>query len=227
MTPRQLRLVRLGIGLFLPALLFGCALPPATRRDAYELDLAGPTLMSRVENGYELKNRHVRLVIDENTGDVSFWGDAAGGANLVPRGVVARAVITAEPHARSNPPQGYVEQRDEQTWQYIGEDPEGFGWRKIYCLDSDALYVTCLVQNLRDQPIAIRIEVKPGFEAAGLTSPGPLTLQVQTDRHVATLHAFNQGAVPQSDDSLTSDPHELKPAERISFTMGWALLCTP
>src|SRR5690606_31887603 len=106
----------------------------------------GPTTLARVSGGYELRNRLIRVVIDETHGDVLYWGAPDGSQNLVASPGSAVAVRGADHPTGST--QGYIEKRDDQTWQYIGEDATGqVGWRKIYCLDGHSLLATYIVQN--------------------------------------------------------------------------------
>src|SRR5207302_682496 len=54
--------------------------PPPSVPEQYP---AGPTLMSRVDGGFELRNRRVRAVIDERTGNLVYWGNDEARRNLL------------------------------------------------------------------------------------------------------------------------------------------------
>ena len=176
----------------------------------------GPTVMRKVEGGYELANRRLRLVIDEKTGDVSYFGTPDGHRNLI---TAITLQLARQPAAT---PDGYVEKRDDQTWQYLGDTLTGIRWRKIYCLNYDAVDVTCLVENRTRDPIDTAIAVRARF-ADGQP------IHESADRHeqkigdvTVRLQAFNEGR-PEKPDwaTLIGDAKTLQPNERIGITMEW------
>src|ERR1700744_5078587 len=118
--------------LFMLGLLSACA---AQKPETYAYDLPGPTKAERIPSGYSLQNKHLQVVIDSVSGDVVYFGKPDQKLNLLDQPV--RIVND-----------GYVEARDEQTWQYMGEDAKNhFTWRKIYCLDGDHLNISILCKN--------------------------------------------------------------------------------
>jgi hypothetical protein len=182
--------------------------------------ITGPAVLAKVQGGYELRNRWQRVVIDEQSGDVAFWGPVGSDRNLLLQpGIIARLEDAPDTTIA-----GYVEKRDDQTWQYIGEDSDGVGWRKIYCLEEESLYVTYIVQNLRKEPRTLRIALRPNFAGMRMSQPGPDTLAGRNAFGEVSLLAFNVTRQPATQPSyLLSDEHTLKPGERISFTTEWRL----
>ncbi len=176
--------------------------------------------MSRVEGGYELRNRWVRAVVDDCSGDVTYWGAADGQRNLLmPPGILLR--LDGSPDVV---PDGYVEKRDDQTWQFLGKDSADIGWRKIYCLEGESLFVSCLLQNLRGEPRTVRIVMLPNFAAMRMTNRRSDLLEGRNAFGQVRMQTFNltqSGDDPA--DRLVSDEHTLKPQERISFTTEWRL----
>jgi hypothetical protein len=226
----------------LAGLCWSCSTPkpePAAAT-ASPLDLPGPTLMTKVADGYELMNRHIRLVIDEKTGDAIHWGSADGSIDVL-HGRPMRSWLSDSGVAT---PDGYVEKRDDQTWQYIGEDkPSGIGWRRTYCLDGEHAYVTFLIQNQRPGEVTTAIGLLPTdppsfgpgdvvwqpdqYEAT--TSPVAggvgVTLRAFNERHPSSwAELFGEAATrPAVSPLIVSDLHHLKPGERISWTMDWSI----
>jgi hypothetical protein len=208
------------------AFLTGCA--PARRddADAFKLDLPGPTLAARVPEGYELKNRHIRVVIDDKSGDVAYWGSVDGARNLLTAQPVR--IIELGPGATfiESHSVGYVEARDDQTWQYLGEDDANkIGWRKIYCLNGDDLNISLLSQNRGEaRMVCFGLSGGNDFEPA-------LVKQIPDTEHflgrsafgTVQFHGFNENhnqlAMPPF--LLVADAHLLRPGERISWTMQW------
>jgi hypothetical protein len=183
----------------------------------------GATELARVPAGYELRNRDVRVVIDEHTGDVVTWGTPTQSRNTVagPRGV--HVAIAGLPDV---PPAGYVEKRDDQTWQFFGPDANGVTWRKVYNLDHDSLLVSFVIQNDRPVPLPAAVQV-----IADLTD---LRVAVHTAEQftgtggygTVTLHGWNvahTGPPPQLPVLLQSDTFTLKPGEREGYTTEWRL----
>lgn len=186
---------------------------------------AGPALMRKVAGGYELKNRHIRAVIADDTGNLIYWGRSGIDRNLLmkPGASVHLAGISAAPM------HGYIEKRDDQTWQFIGEDDQQVGWRKIYCLDGDSLLISILVQNRRDQPLDATIEFQAPFAGVRIIQHGRDVYEAQTGFGTIHLQAYNEfpstaPAVPLP-VVLMSDGHTLQSQERISFTTEWK--CIP
>jgi len=185
-------------------LLLTCA---ENRSGPFAVNFAGPTLTTRAADGYALANRHARFAIDAVSGDVCFAGQD-GGKNELLAAVRYFAAVGGEP--RLSACDGYVEFRDDQTWQYFGEDAaNGLGWRKIYCLDGDRLNVSCLVTNRQTNPVRVKLFLQTAnFRIAGQ----PVTLQ--------TFNETNHDATPPP-YALASDWQDLQPGQRMSWTMSW------
>ncbi len=189
------------------------------------LDLPGPTLASRTLRGYELRNRHVVITIDPNSGDVISWkltGLTTGfeASLLIEVDVRAASVAATTQSARSV---GYIEARDDQTWQYIGDDAaNGLRWRRIYCLDGDRLNVSSIVQNLRKEPITITQFLHGTMNPPGI-STGAEQFTATNQMVSVSLHAYNEfhDQPARSGAWLCSDTLKLQPGERISWTMTW------
>jgi len=176
-------------------MLSGCA----SSMESVQSDF-GPAHMEKKAGGYNLRNRRITATIDEQTGQLSF-----------------ASIVTSLPFTKSNclfstgedstPVGGYVESRDAETWQYIGQSKDGkFGWRIVYCLYYDQLNVTYIVQNKSREPITGHII---------LQHVSPVPVQVFNE---------DQSVNPrQSDGSLRSDERTLQPDERINMATRWTL----
>jgi hypothetical protein len=217
-------------------LLCSCATPrPAATRpavpiapqpittDIYGDTLAGPTLMKKVPGGYQLSNRLYRIVIDEQTGDVTFWGYVNEARNMIfRRGIYLR--LTGLPDVS---PQGYVEMRDEQTWQFFGEDANHIIWRKIYCLEGDSLFVSVLIQNNRALPLETSIQIDGDLIGLVISHHDPELFTGRGGYGGVTLQGFNELPSPASQPALPvliqSDQFHLKPQERQGYTSRWAI----
>jgi hypothetical protein len=182
-----------------------------------------------------LKNRHVRVVIDEKTGDAIHWGLADGSCDVLDGWPLQSWLSICGVVA----PDGYIEKRDDQTWQYLGEDKaNGIGWRRTYCLEGDRLYVTFLIQNNRAYSIDTIGGLTPKAILGTWPSEGhwrPDTYEGATPLAHVHLQAYNEkhphdwptlsgsATRPTTLPILLSDLHHLKPGDRISWTMQWTL----
>ena len=178
--------------------------------------------MARVANGYELKNDRVRVVIADKTGDVIFWGTPTGRNLLLQPGIVAR--LTGQ---RESPSAGYVEPRDQQTWQFFGPDANHITWRKIYCLDGFNLLASFIYQNDTKGPIDgavqltgnladVRVQQHAVDHFAGTSVFGPVTLLAfNADQNPTTRPVFPV--------LLQSDTRRCAPGDRLTFTTEWKL----
>lgn len=194
---------------------FSCA-PRHT--ESFDFHNPGPTLLSKDPAGYVLRNRDIRVVIGEESGDVSYWGSTDGKHNLL-AAAGARASIEGEPSA---PTAGYLEKRDEETWQYLGEAKGAFAWRKIYCLHGNSLYVSYLVENLHDQPLDLVLTVRADWPTSA-DQPG-----TRVEHGSASMELFEvTPAGPSTGSLLRSEPRPTKPHERANFTSEWKWLPLP
>lgn len=203
-------------------LVGGCAasqppVDPASQGVIDPIDY-GPTAMRKVEGGYELANRRLRVVIHERSGDVTYFGsrdrnvlDEAG----------ARLLLLNQ---RPADPDGYVEKRDDETWQYLGDTLTGIRWRKIYCLHHNALAVTALIENRTRDPIDTAIALRAAFAGGEVIAQSADVHERRFDGLTVRLYAFNEGK-PEKPDwaTLVGDYRTLKPGERIGITMEWRL----
>ena len=183
----------------------------------------GPTDMARVPAGYELRNRDVRVVIDEHTGDVVFWGAPAQPRNTVagPRGL--HAAIAGLPDV---PPAGYVEKRDDQTWQFYGPDANGVTWRKVYNLDHDSLLVSFVIQNTRATPLAAAVQLRGDLTDLRVLAHDPEQFTGTGGYGTISLHGWNQShglPPPPLPVLIQSDTFKLQPGEREGYTTEWRL----
>lgn len=210
--------------LMLAALSISCA-PKQKPLPAGQFDqhLYGPTELSKVENGYELKNRVVRAVISETSGNVTYWGSASGGNNLLLPGGIFASV-----DSRPSSSVGYIEKRDDETWQYFGDDADGFTWRKIYCLQGDNLFVTYILQNRSKETREVRMNVRGEFNSMKILDRTSDRFEGRSRRGTVTMRAFNEKIDPFEPPPLpvllVSDTRSLKPDERISFTTQWTVI---
>jgi len=205
--------------------VLGCQRAELPLAERFDLPHTGPTAMSRVAEGYELKNRQIRIVIDEVDGRIVYWGSADGQRNLLGE----RGVSIALASLPASAPVGYVEKRDDQTWQYIGEDPQAHvGWRRIYCLEGLSLLATFIVQNTGDQPIDSSMTLR-----AHLADPGGRRIAqadlftMQSTLGLVSIRGFREtpGMLPADAEpaTLLSDRFQLQPGERYSFTTEWRI----
>lgn len=208
------------------AFVLGCATDdPLSMAERFDLPRTGPTTMARVAGGYELKNRQVRVLIDDTTGDVRYWGDAEGERNLLEAaGAVARL------DGMDTPSAGYIEKRDDQTWQYLGEDAfNQVTWRKIYCLEGSSLLVTYIVQNSGIEPLRSSIVLEVALsERSRPRIAQPDLHEVDTELGRLILRGFRESPFeghvwsPQPAVArLVSDTFSIRPVERFSFTTEW------
>ncbi len=159
----------------------------------------GPTLMQKSPGGYELTNRKLAAHIDEQTGAIALFrlGSPA------PAGVSP----TFEPAAASSPQGGYIESRDEETWQYFGTSKDGrLGWRIVCCLHVNELEVSYIVQNKTAEPITgyVRLPAPPGVKIESFDEDPSLS-------------------GPRPDGSVRADERTLAPNERINFATRWTI----
>lgn len=160
----------------------------------------GPTKMAKSPLGYRLTNRGLKAEINQVTGSTSLvkLTDAEAAEALTP---------SFSPMAESSPTAGYVESRDEETWQYIGQNKDGrLGWRIVYNLYYDGLNVTYIVQNNTNLPLTGHVQLP----AAG-------RVQIQPFNESAELNSHN------ADGSVRSDERTLQPNERLNFATRWTL----
>jgi hypothetical protein len=217
-------------------LLTSCAARPAATQPVVPIasqsiesptdqpQIAGPTVMSRVDNGYELRNRLFRVVISDQTGDVIFWGAVDQPRNMVfQRGIYT--TLTGLPDA---PLHGYIEQRDEQTWQFFGEDDNHVTWRKIYCLERSSLLVSIMVQNNRPAPLVAAIQINADFVSLRVQHHDPELFIGVGGYATVEIKGYNEFRTVQTPPPLPviiqSDTFYLKPQERQSYTSRWRLL---
>ncbi len=204
-----------------------CCAPPPRPPDAFEIDLPGPALMEKADGGYELKNRHIRLVIDGHSGDASYFGVAEGGGSAL-----GPAGLAAVRFSQAGGADGYVEKRDEQTWQFYGRDAEGAIWRKIYCMEGDCVFVTYLIENQSGAGLEDHVLLWVDLDRPTYSVRLPALLEAQTPAGRLTMRGFVQqhdlspttaSATRRAVDSMRGDTFTLKPGERASFTMEWKL----
>ena len=183
---------------------------------------AGPTVMSRVAGGYELRNHAVRVVIDGQSGDVVEWAAVGHAGNVAGGGRGIHPALVGLPDV---PPVGLVQKRDDQTWQYVGTDANGVTWRKVYDLDHDGLLVSYVIANDRSTPMVATVAVVGDVAgrvtvhtAEQFTAVGPVGTVSLSGWDVA--HGGPPPAVPVL---LRSDAFPLKAGERQGYTTEWRL----
>src|SRR5262249_22784347 len=135
--------------------------------------------------GYELKNREIRVLIDEKTGDVTYWGSVDGKANFLNSTGVT---VSFQGDPTTTFTDGYIEKRDDQTWQFMGTDASQIRWRKIYCLEGRSLAVTYLIENLRKEPMKSRIALTHQLKGIGDTE----TIRFNIPGGAASIQTFNE-----------------------------------
>ncbi len=223
-------LSRRTIGIFVPALLCSCndaaPVPAPTTQPVAEPAYVrpSPARATRVAGGYALTNRYLHVVVSDQTGDVAFFGPDAQ-HNLAPAGLSARLAGLPEV-----PPTGTIEARDDQTWQFYGSDPNHVTWRKIYCLQDDALLVSLIVTNEGPAPTTMTVELRgtlPGFQPQ---THDPEHLLAAGPTLSADFRGYNQFPAPDERPAppvlIHSDPFPLAPGKRNGYTTRWQLLPT-
>jgi hypothetical protein len=172
--------------------------------------------MKKVEGGYELTNRKIRIVIYERTGDVTYLGGV--NENFLGEGGISLHLLNQQSAA----PDGYVEKRDEETWQYLGDTLTGIRWRKIYSLHHDAVAVTALIENRTRDPIDTAIAVRAAFDGGEAVTQTADVHARKIGGVTVRLQAFNEGKPEKPEwSTLIGDFRTLKPNERIGITMEW------
>jgi hypothetical protein len=184
----------------------------------------GPTNMAKVADGYELTNRLFRVVISEQTGDVIFWGSTDKNRNMLGIRGIFTALTGLPP---STPRGGYIQKRDDNTWEFYGEDDNHIIWRKIYCLDGDSLLVSIQIQNNRPDPLVAVEQLNGDLPGLHITHHDPELLQGFIDHTAISLRGYNEFPAPASQPAMPtlicSDTFHLKPQERQSYTSQWKL----
>ena len=176
-------------------------------------------MQSRVPGGYQLLNRDLRVVISDQTGDVIWFGTADRKTNL---GQLASAQCsTTAPDSKWD---GFIESRDEQTWQFFG-DSGGLRWRKIYCLEGKPS--VCQLHRSERGEINRSLD---GSRSSGDLPAGTLLTHdfehclVSAPTGVLSLRGWNlehdRTLVP-TPVWVASDPLSLKPDERLAYTTDW------
>jgi hypothetical protein len=198
------------------------ALQPITT-DLNGDNLPGPTVMAKVAGGYQLSNRLVRVVIAEKSGDVIFWGYANQPRNMaLGRGIYATLTGLPDVSAR-----GSVQMRDEQTWQFFGDDANHITWEKVYSLQGDSLFVSVKIQNNRQEELRGAVQING--ELIGLTVEHHDTelFSGRGGYGTLTLQGFSEsssaGGRPVLPVLIQSDLFDLKPKARQGYTSRWTL----
>lgn len=160
----------------------------------------GPTLQRKSAMGYQLINRRIGIQINGRLGIAR---------QISPNGLMGKLSVwpSFSTSDDSLPVDGYVESRDEETWQYFGCSKDGkLEWRIIYCLYYDQLNVTYIVRNRTEDPI-----------------DGHICLR--NDAHIA-IQPFNETAELNAVSTklhIGSDNRRLMPGERMNFATRWKL----
>jgi hypothetical protein len=234
-----MRLLRNIVAVVLVILVNGCTPPAQTPSSQPIVPIAiqpisttfdpahtpGPTHMAKVAEGYELTNTLYRVVIDDQTGDVIFWGFVDQSRNMVfHRGIYT--TLTNLPDAPIH--DGYIEKRDEQTWQFFGEDDNRITWRKIYCLQGDSLFVSVMVANSRAEPVTTAIQINGELISLHIEHHDSEMFSGSGGYGSIELRGFNEIHSPASQPALPtllqSDTFGLKPGERQGYTSQWKIL---
>jgi hypothetical protein len=183
----------------------------------------GPTVQSRVAGGYQLINRDLRVVISDLTGDVTYFGVPKAEPNLIGDDGL-RAIFN---DSIAVPMTGFIEARDEQTWQFFGDDGNGIRWRKIYCLEGDHLYASFIVQNTTTSPVAGRIAIIGGPHGPTLLKHDFEHFDMTTAGGVVSIHGWNldhdETAQLPAAVRIASDVLSLQPDQRLGYTTDWHL----
>ena len=179
--------------------------------------------MSRVAGGYELKNRQYRVVISDQTGDVIFWGYVGQDRNMVfHQGIYATLTVLPDvsPHMMA-------QARDEQTWEFYGEDDNHIIWRKVYCMEKDALLVSILILNNRPETLVTAVQINGDLLSVRIIHHDPEQFDAIGGYGSVSLHGYNEFHAPTSQPALPtliqSDTFHLKPQERQGYTSVWRL----
>jgi hypothetical protein len=191
--------------------------------DADPPSTAGPTAMSRVTGGYELINRQFRAVISDQTGDVIYWGSADKVRNVV----TGRGIYTTLSTLPDAPAKGSIEPRDEDTWQFMGDDENHITWRKTYRLAEDCLFVSIMITNNRKDPLDAAIRINGQLPGVHAMTQNPELFKAFGDFGVITLEGWNVNHAPNTATLLPlllqSDVLHIKPGDRDSYTSVWML----
>jgi hypothetical protein len=186
-------------------------------------EMPSPTVKSRVPGGYELLNNQFRIVISDQTGDVTFWGYADKARNIC----YQRGLYTTLGSLPDVPPKGYVEARDEDTWQFIGEDANHITWRKIYSLQKDVLLVSIMIQNNRPSPLDTTVCLNGDLPDLRIVQHDTEHFQAFGGYGTVLIEGWNEFHNPTSQPTLPtlvqSDTFHLKVGERQSYTTAWML----
>ena len=212
-SPKPVENVSVSVADSLPAI----ADQPATTQPVSIIVANGPTEMAKVAEGYELKNRKVRIVISEKTGDVIFWGRVNDNRSAVFR----RGIFTASANMPEPTLDGYIEKRDDQTWQFFGTDSNKITWRKIYCLEHESFLVSILATNGQEKPLSMIIELRGDFPNLRITEHNAEQFTGSGAVGPIRIHAFNEfrspALVPKLPILVQSDAHTLQPGEADQF----------
>jgi hypothetical protein len=190
---------------------------------AFDQHVYGPTELSKVSNGYELKNRILRAVISDQTGDVTFWGFVDQNRNLLGDHKIY-PTLTGLP---ASSPKGTIEKRDDETWQFFGDDDNHITWRKIYRLNGDSLFVSIQIQNNRPDLLVTTEQINCDLPDMKITHHDPELLEASIDHTTLSFRGFNEFPAPTIQPAMPvliqSDTFHLKPQERQSYTTEWKL----
>ena len=221
------RRVKLDVTLCLLAVLAGgCRTPRPSKSPTPAIvnnPVRSPAEMGRGKGGvYTLSNEHLGLIIDPRTGDVQSLSYRDTGRNLL----YQRGLFVSFSSLAISPAVGHVEKRDDQTWQYYGEDSNHLIWRKIYNLEDDQLFVSYMVQNNTGAEVAGKVQVVADLPSMRVLEHDAEQFSGQSEFASIKLHAFNEfrsTTRPALPVLLESDEFHLKPLERQSLTTQWTL----
>ena len=170
-----------------------------------------------------LQSLHVRLEVNPDSGDVTYFGWYDGRRNLLgPAGITTALVGTAPPELR-----GELKRLGPGELLFQGLDQNQILWTKRYRLaDDHTIAVSLTIQNRGDRPFDAILYALADLPDATITGDNrdqlirsPLA-SAHFHADVANPHFPGEQMNPSA---LRSDSKHLDPGDSMTFTMTWQL----
>jgi hypothetical protein len=170
-----------------------------------------------------LQSLHLRLTLNPQTGDVTYFGWYDGRRNLLGSNGITTAIVGAEPPELT----GELQRVSDHELVFRGIDQNRIVWVKRYQLiGDDSVQVTHRITSRRDEPFPAIIYSLADLPDATITGDNR-DQRIRTPAANARFHAEIENphfpGEQMNPYALRSDSRTLEPGDSMEFKMTWQL----